>query len=43
MCVLRTEQPRNVVFSAKNDFTQVDETVIEASVLRVWVFSRPLR
>lgn len=42
-CVLRTEQPRNVVFYEKNGFTQVDETVIPSSGLRVWVFSRPLR
>nr|QKW93870.1 hypothetical protein [Vitiosangium cumulatum] len=41
-CVLRTEQPRNIVFYRKHGFTLVDESVVPVSGLPVWVFSRPL-
>lgn len=41
-CVLRTEQPKNVAFYRHAGFTLVDESVIPASGLRVWVFQRSL-
>lgn len=41
-CVLRTEQPRNVSFYRRHGFTLLDEAVVPASGLRVWVFSIPL-
>jgi len=42
-CVLRTEQPKNVAFYQKNGFRIVDESVLPASGLRVWVFENELR
>jgi GNAT superfamily N-acetyltransferase len=42
-CVLRTEQPRNVPFYLRNGFELVDEHVVAASGLRMWVFSRSLQ
>jgi ribosomal protein S18 acetylase RimI-like enzyme len=41
-CVLRTEQPKNVAFYRHAGFALVDESVIDASGLRVWVFQRSL-
>ena len=41
-CVLRTEQPRNVAFYQRHGFELVDELVVAASGLRVWIFSRSL-
>ena len=41
-CVLRTEQPKNVAFYRHAGFELVDESVIETSGLRVWVFRRSL-
>ena len=40
-CVLRTEQPKNVAFYQRNGFEVVDESVMPASGLRVWVFQHP--
>ena len=39
-CVLRTEQPRNLPFYARNGFELRDELVIPQSGLRTWFFSR---
>jgi ribosomal protein S18 acetylase RimI-like enzyme len=42
-CVLRTEQPRNVAFYRNHGFELVAESLIDASKLPVWIFSRSLR
>jgi ribosomal protein S18 acetylase RimI-like enzyme len=40
--VLRTEQPNNVAFYLKNGFTLSGEHVVNASKLKLWIFSRDL-
>lgn len=37
-CILRTEQPKNVRFYARNGFELVDDFIVPVSGLRTWVF-----